>query len=297
MDIKKILVPLDFSEYSFKALEFALELSLKFNVELTILHVIALFQDDIDEEERMVQYEEWIKKQEEDTRSQMNSSRIKASQHGTQVNSAIIRGISVADTIIEYLDVNPVDLVTIGTHGRTGLKHLFLGSVAEKIVRLSPVPVLTVHRSIQKFQINKLLVPIDFSPYSQESTDFAVSLAKEFDAEIDFLHVIEQDVHPSFYASGIESIFQIDKNLKDRVIKNMKEFIAEQIHPDLKVNFIVCEGKAHKQIVNISEEKASDLIIISSHGLSGIEHFLLGSTTEKVVRWANCPVLTVKKKN
>lgn len=297
MDVKKILLPLDFSEFSEKALEFAIGISQKFDIHLTLLHAVVLFQDDIDESERLEQYEKWIKKQEENIIRQMNSSKDKVKKHGVQVETAIIRGISPADSILEYIESSQFDIILIGTHGRTGLKHLFLGSVAEKIVRLSPIPVLTVHRSIHKFQLKKLLVPIDFSPYSQESAEIAISLAKEFNAEIDFLHVIEQDVHPSFYAAGIESIFQIDKDLKDRVIQNLKDFLAEQVHPDLPVNYIVKEGKAHKEIVDISKEKNSDIIIISTHGLTGLDYFLLGSTTEKVVRWANCPVLTVKKKN
>ncbi len=297
MDVKKILLPLDFSEFSEKALEFAIGISTKFDIHLTLLHVVVLFQDDIDESERLEQYEKWIKKQEANVIRQMNSSKDKVKKHGIQVDTEIIRGISAAESILEYIESIKFDIVLIGTHGRTGLKHLFLGSVAEKIVRLSPIPVLTVHRSIHKFQLQKLLVPIDFSPYSQESAEIAISLAKEFNAEIDFLHVIEQEVHPSFYAAGIESIFQIDKDLKDRVIQNLRDFLAEQVHPDLPVNYIVKEGKAHKQIVDISKEKNSDIIIISTHGLTGLDYFLLGSTTEKVVRWANCPVLTVKKKN
>jgi nucleotide-binding universal stress UspA family protein len=295
MEIKRILVPLDFSEFSNKALEFTLALATKGKTTISLLHVVVLFQDDIDEEERLQQYEELTKTREENVKNQMESSKKKVKRKGVTVESIIVRGISAADTILEYIDSSSFDLIVMGTHGRTGLKHLLLGSVSEKIVRLSAISVLTVHRSIKNFHIKKVLVPIDFSVHSKEAADHAILVATEFKAKIQFIHVIEQDIHPSFYASGIDSIFQIDTDLKDRVIQNLKEFLADQLNPSLQYTFIVKEGKAHKEIVETAKDLKSDMIVIATHGLSGLDYFLLGSTAEKVVRWANCPVLTVKR--
>lgn len=295
MELKRILVPLDFSEFSKKALEFTLGLATKGKTTVCLLHVVVLFQDDIDEEEKLQQYEELTKIREENVKNQMESSKKRVKRKGVKFETAIIRGISAADTILEYIDSSPFDLIVMGTHGRTGFKHLLLGSVSEKIVRLSPISVLTVHRSIKNIHTKKILVPIDFSVYSKEAADQAILLATEFKAKIQFIHVIEQDIHPSFYASGIESIFQIDTDLKERVIQNLREFLADQLNPELQCTFIVKEGKAHKEIVDTANDLKSDMIVIATHGLTGLDYFLLGSTAEKVVRWANCPVLTVKK--
>ena len=183
----------------------------------------------------------------------------------------------------------------MGTHGRTGLKHMLLGSVSEKVVRLSPLPVLTIHRSIPEFKLKKVLVPMDFSVHSKRAADYGFWLSKSFKASIELIHVIEQDIHPSFYASGIESIFQIDKGLKNRVIDNLREFVADQLPEEIKPEFQVREGKAHKEIVEYAKENDIDLIVIATHGLSGLDYVLLGSTTEKVVRWSQSPVLTVKR--
>lgn len=296
MQFRKILVPVDFSEFSDKAVEYALELALKFAADITLLHAIVLFQDDVDEEQRLQEYESLIERREKKIKNQMIKNSQTVSDRGVAVDSVILRGISAADVILDYLDDHPCDLVVMGTHGRTGLKHLLQGSVAEKVVRLAPVPVLTVHRSVKKFRINRLLVPIDFSAYCKEATDFAVFFAQNFGSEIHFLHVIEQEIHPSFYASGVDSIFEIDPGLKERVIKNMKEFLDDQLPGDLRKKFIVLEGKAHKEIVQYAKEKHMNLIVIATHGLTGLDYILLGSTTEKVVRWATCPVLTVKSR-
>ncbi len=297
MDIKNILVPVDFSEFSDKAVEYALNLSEKFGASLTLFHAVVLFQDDVGEEQRLQEYEEWIKRREETIHKHMTRNRRRAQEHGLKVESVILRGVNAADVILDYASGQSFDLLVMGTHGRTGLKHLLLGSVAEKVVRLSPLPVITVHRSLQKFRLNKMLVPLDFSPYSREAADEAIELSPYFNASIDFIHVIEQDIHPSFYAAGIKSIFQIDKDLAARVIENLRGFLGDQLLENISSNFIVKEGKAHKEIVEYAKEAEIDLIVIATHGLTGLDYILLGSTAEKVVRWANCPVLTVKRRS
>lgn len=296
MTVQHILVPLDFSEFSNKALDYALDVAEKFQSQITLFHAVVLFQDDVDEEQRLQEYENWIKRREQTIHHQMDHSLQKVKQRGITVSSLIRRGVNAADVILDYLSENSCDLVIMGTHGRTGLKHFLLGSMAEKIVRLSPVPVMTIHRSLQKFQISRILAPIDFSIYSKHAADDAIALATYFESAIEFIHVIEHDIHPSFYASGIESIFQLDTGLKNRVLTNLKEFLADQLPANFDANYVVREGKAHKEIVDYAKEANTDLIVIATHGLTGLEYILLGSTSEKVVRTANCPVLVVKKK-
>lgn len=295
MQINQILVPLDFSEFSEKALLYGLELAERCGSRLTLLHAVVLFQDDIGEEQKLQEYEEWVKRREQRIHSQINQGKKQATDRGIDVDTVILRGVSAADVILEYLDDHPSDLVIMGTHGRSGLKHILHGSVAEKVMKLSPYPVITVHRSVKSFKMENLLVPIDFSVYSKAAADYAIFLAKTFKAGIDFLHVIDHEIHPSFYAAGVDSIFEIDKELKNRVIKNMKGFLADQLNKDIRIHFLVREGRAHKEIVEFSKENESDMIVIATHGLTALDYILLGSTTEKVVRWANCPVLTVKR--
>ena len=294
MEFKKILVPVDFSDCSNKALEYAILFGEKYGAALTLFHVVALFQEDVGETERMQELEEIVKRQEEKIRKQMSGSKEKVTARGVSVNTVIQRGINPADTILEFLDEQDFDLVIMGTHGRTGLKHVLQGSVAEKVVRLSPVPVLTIHREVQKYDFDDIVVPIDFSAHSLKAVEYATDLAQTFNSRLYFLHVIEQEIHPSFYAAGVTSIFEIDHDLKERVVQNMQEFVEDFLDESMTTEYVVREGKAHREIVEFAKEKGMDLIVIATHGLSGLEYLLLGSTTEKVVRWATCPVFTVK---
>ena len=294
MKFQNILVPIDFSEFSSNVLNYAIGLAEKFHSNLILLHAVVLFEDDVNEEQRLQEYEEWVRKREKNINAHMKKNELRVNQKGISVDSVVLRSISAADAFLEYLNDHSCDLIIMGTHGRTGLKHIFLGSVAEKIVRLSPIPVLSVHRSVQDFRIENIIAPIDFSIYSKNAADYAISIAENFKAQVNFIHVIEKEIHPSFYASGVESIFQIDTGLQDRVIQNMQGFLEEQLNSDIKPRFMVKEGRAHREIVEYAKEEKADLIVISTHGLTGLEYLLLGSTTEKVVRWASCPVLTLK---
>jgi nucleotide-binding universal stress UspA family protein len=297
LELDNILVPVDFSDFSKRALEFALEVAEKFGARLTILHAVVLFEDDVDEEEKMQEYEQGLKMREKRIHTQMDKNRKLAQTKGIVIDTKIIRGISAHEVILDTIQEHNFDLVVMGTHGRTGFKHLFQGSVAEKIIRHSPIPVLTVHRSIKNYNLEKIVVPIDFSLYSKSAADYGIILADNFGSQLDILHVIERDIHPSFYSSGIKSIFEVDTNLKERVVQNMKEFLDNQFPQDIKINFEVREGIAHKEIVEYANEISANLIVIASLGLTGLDYILVGNTAEKIVRWANCPILTVKKLN
>ncbi len=295
MHIDHLFVPVDFSEFSDKAVEMALLLAEKFASNITLAHVIVLFQEEANEEKRLEQYEAFVKEREEHIHQKMEVQFPRGESTNVNVDFVVLRGFSPADSLLEYIQDHHCDLVVMGTHGRTGLKHFIHGSVAEKLVRVSPVPVLTVHRSVNKYAIKKILAPIDFSVYSQQAIEQAVSFAEQFQAKITFMHVVEQEIYPSFYDYPLEIIPEEDEQIQQVVLKNMEEFVADQVDESLVDGFVVQRGAAHKQIVEYTRENPVDLLVISTHGLTGLDYLLLGSTAEKVIRWAPCPVLTVKR--
>lgn len=285
MKINKILVPVDFSEFSDRAVKAAIQLAQKFQAQITLLHVVTLFHEDVEEEKRLKNYEKRIQGKLKDHKSE-------ATKKGIGVESVLLRGFSASDKVLEYIDQNKFDLVVMGSHGRTGIKHLLQGSVSERVVRLSSIPVLTIHHSEKKFSPKTILVPIDFSKFSKIVVNRGKYWAELFDAKVIFLHVVEQVVHPAFYAASIESMFQIDRNLKERTTKKLKEFTGKS---GISAEYLVAEGKAYHEIVECANEKNVDLIVIATRGLTGLDYFLMGSTAERVVRMAECSVLTVAR--
>jgi nucleotide-binding universal stress UspA family protein len=295
MEFKHILVPIDFSEFSDKAVESALHLAARYQAKITLAHVLLLYHEDVDEEIHFREYEEFIAKREARAQQQLQSRYNKAVSREIPVESVLLKGFAPADALLEYIKENSFDLVVMGTHGRTGLKHFIQGSVAEKIVRLAPIPILAVHRSIRRFEIRKIVVPVDFSAHSQLAVDFAVNIARKHNAKILFFHAIEQEIYPSAYGYDNGPIPGFDRNLYQIVLKNLREFVAVSVDDSLLEDCVVREGPAHREIVDFASEVNADLLVIATHGLTGVEYILLGSTAEKVTRLANCPVLTVKR--
>ena len=140
----------------------------------------------------------------------------------------------------------------------------------------------------------KILVPIDYSTHSKTAIQYALEIAPTYNARLQLLHVIEESIHPAFYAAGINSIFQINSQLKSKSKEAIREMLYSVGGSDIEADIFVVEGRASSEVIRFAKDKSSDLIIIATHGLTGIDHLLLGSVSEKVVRMAKCPVLTVK---
>ncbi len=132
-----------------------------------------------------------------------------------------------------------------------------------------------------------------FSDHSEQALKYATSLAGVFGASLEFLHVIDQRVHPAYYVMGEQSIFSIYPNLLEKSMIFLKEFVKDDIPQNVNTEFFVREGNPHSEIVNFAKNQGVDLIAMATHGLSGLEKLLIGSTTEKVVRKSDVPVLTV----
>lgn len=298
MKIKKILFPTDFSRCAEQALAHAVFLAEKYSSEIHLLHVITLFEDQPSiVSDEISETEEIIRKLEAVAESQLNKVSDLHSSDDMKVITSIKRGISAAPPILEYVVDNDIDLIVMGTNGRRGIKHLLLGSIAEEVVRLSHCPVLTVREIEQPKSIsdvNNILVPIDFSEHSKSALAYASQLADCYNAKILALHIIEETMHPAFSLTGKSSVFDLIPGIEDDCRRRAEKMIAESVSSSAKTEISVKGGRAADDIIKFAMEKSADLIVIATHGLTGLEHMLLGSVTEKVVRMAPCPVLTTK---
>jgi nucleotide-binding universal stress UspA family protein len=213
----------------------------------------------------------------------------------TAITTATVRGIAPAPAILTYAREHEMDIIVMGTHGRRGLNHLMMGSVAEEVVRMASCPVLTVRGPASPLApISQILVPLDFSEFSSQALTAARSIASDIGATIRALHVIEEVIHPSFYVTGQTALSSWYPEIEATSVKEMQKLAGKAGGPEVPLEFHVKEGRAAVDIVSFAKRNNIQLIVMASHGLTGIEHFLLGSVTEKVVRLAPCPVLVIK---
>ncbi len=303
IELNKILYTTDFGESAEEALRYAAMLAGEYGAELHLLHVVSLFSEgEVKPEEvftRMEKYAEDYAEQLHRHADQRIERKIKDhSSHDLQMFKHIERGFSPHEEIVRVAGELDADLLVMGTYGRGGVAHFLFGSTAEQVVRMAGCPVLTVrHHAPQKrdFQkIKNILLPTDFSEYSKKALPYALSFASRYRATLHVLHVFEQRVHPSFYIVDKSTPFDLDDSLRGRALDALDEFVYPELRNQISFNCEVANGTPFVEIINFARTREIDLIVIATHGLTGLEHMIIGSTTERVVRKAPCPVLSVK---
>ncbi|MEZ4701551.1 MAG: universal stress protein [Rhodothermales bacterium] len=145
---------------------------------------------------------------------------------------------------------------------------------------------------MQRFQ--RMLVPVDFSPPSHDAMAAALDLAASQGARVDLVHVFEPPDFPALYGASALKVYGKVPDLREAAKHSLHEWLSEahRVHPDVASHFR--EGHAASEIVAAAESLKSDLIVLSTHGHTGLKHVLLGSVAEHVVRVAPCPVLVMR---
>jgi nucleotide-binding universal stress UspA family protein len=204
------------------------------------------------------------------------------------------------DQIVRSAHEIPADLIVMSTHGRTGLRRLFLGSTTERVVQYSLSPVLVVRRDEgqviaegQPLAIASILVPIDFSRSSAEGVRYAIDFARAFGARLVLLHSFEASQFLTIDRSGHYSLPPTREAMGAATEDQMREFVKAFNFDGVNFETQIVMGKAAEAICDYAVERKSDLIITSTHGRTGFMHVLIGSVAEHVVRYARTPVLVV----
>lgn len=144
------------------------------------------------------------------------------------------------------------------------------------------------------FQLKRILVPIDFSDYSKKALKYAISFAQQFNAELYLVYIVEPAIYPADFSFGQVTLPNFENELRNRGKQELEKLVSTYIAGSVPARTIVKSGKSFLEIINTAREEDIDLIIIATHGHTGVEHILFGSTAEKVVRKAPCPVLVVR---
>ena len=293
LTIRRVLVPVDFSKPSLSAIEAALPLVQQFKAELHLMHVFApdyplssmaaipLIVPELEVRQRVRRKLRELAK------------RYSVSLHRQNVHA--LKG-SPFEEICRLARDWKIDLIVIATRGNTGLKHLVLGSTAERVVRHSPCPVLVVRNNeadqTSTTGFRKILVPIDFSDCSMKGLKFGRRLARELGSKM----ILLNSVALQYYIANDEyARYDLPKLLQQTEKSargQMRDFVAKTNWGGVEIDTTIKIGHAGEQICAAAAERA-DLIVIATHGHTGLKHIFLGSTAEYVVRRAPCPVLVV----
>ncbi len=295
----RLLFATDFSACAARAQEYALFLAAACGAGLDVLHVLE-FQPGMDPDFPVNQlYLEQLRKE---AGGQLDALMRQAALRGLQAKTHQVTGIPSQRITAMAKDLD-ADLIVLGTRGRTGLEHLLLGSTAERVVAQAPCPVLTVRLNPAQPPsgrarpadaapaIRTILAPIDFSDCSLDALEYAAQAAKQFDAAVTILHVME----PVSYSLDFSLIHAGEARAqRERVETRLKDLTALLRREGLTAAHILRGGLPADSVLDWSREEAYDLIVMGTHGRRGVSHLASGSVAEAVLRRAPCPVLTVK---
>lgn len=294
--ITRILVPTDFSAASDAALTYAKRLAEQFGASLHLVHA---FEDPFTATAFAAEMYSPLPLSMRDAMlrdaEQRLADRLPPEQEARVEGTTTIRTGQPAKAILEHATATGADLIVMGTHGRGGMAHLLLGSVAERIVRVAPCPVLTIREAPPR-PTRRILVPTDFSETSDAALDYALPLAERLGASLQLLHVLDDP----FVTEGLSSEAYITEAppLRTAMLQDAQERLAHRAIPatpgTVRVETEVLFGHGAKTIAEYAANLDMDLIVMGTHGRTGVAHFLLGSVAERLVRTAPCPVLTVR---
>jgi nucleotide-binding universal stress UspA family protein len=289
--IERILCPIDFSEFSEKAYDYAQSLAWHYKATLFLQHVIDSLTPLYPYHAYPDAYNEMCRNLRAGAERQLEEFAEKHARHGILPQCKVEDGVT-SDLILGFADAQAVNLIVMGTHGLRGIDHLTLGSVTEKVLRKAHCPVLAVRKPVHELvttrgepdviQLRRILYCTDFSDCSERAFDDAVSLAAEYNAELTLLHVLE----------GIADSADIENEIA-KVMESLEKRISPETSKNCVTKAVVRIGKAYQQIIELALESQTDLIVMGVRGRHALDLALFGSTTYRVVQLGPCPVLVV----
>ncbi len=297
--LSTIVVATDFSETASLALDRAIEFAIRHESEIALVHVMQPDIPPLAAPEMIVippNYEEMLR---EACTEGLTKAAQRARERGVRVSQYLEQG-RAAKRITACADGLAADLIIIGTRGNTGFKRLLLGSVAEEVVRIADQPVLTVHpgddRPIEP--VRKLLFPTDFSPAADQALAVAnLILSGSENAEIVLVHTYQ-------IASTVVPLGGFGKGASRLFVANAHQLAQQATEPSVealrskgfRVEVVIARGDPAAIVTELAAERDVDVIVMGTRGHSKLRQILLGSTAERIVEHAPCPVLTVHRR-
>jgi nucleotide-binding universal stress UspA family protein len=209
-------------------------------------------------------------------RQHLESLKEMAEKEGVVCEITESRGPRPYKYIIDEAAKNNVEMIIMGRHGRTGITRIMMGSVTANVIGDAPCKVMVVPR-FARINFEKILIPTDGSIFSELATREAISIAKRVGSSLIGLSVYKRDENSKLAETSVGMVKEVAK----------KE--------NIKVETLTLKGEPYKVIVDTVEKKKAGLIVVGSHGRSGMERLLMGSVTERVIGHAGCPILVVRK--
>ncbi len=296
-EFKSILIPTDFSPCADYAVDYAAALAQQLGAMVHLTHAIDtgyLAYAATYGETGLV--EPYMPSVEEAVVESLGKRAEALKAKGLRVEVHVEKG-SPCEVLPKLAQEEGCDLIVTGTHGYTGFSRFLFGSTCERIVRRSPIPVLAVKQSgedaaftDEPVAIEWVLCTTDLSDWSKAALPYAAGLCRALGAKLLLQHVIDTRFDTLSHLATVDQPDQ--QQMREQAEEVLRDMVSD--YADLQAETSVLDGVPHSRIEETIVARNIDLLVMATHGRRGIAHALLGSTAEKVVRLAPCPVLTIR---
>jgi nucleotide-binding universal stress UspA family protein len=297
LEIKLIVCPIDFSEFSIRAYRYALSVAEHYRARLVALNIVEMSRYPYaDYAASAGDYAEFCRTLREGGDEQLREFVKKHTHRGIQ-RELVVREGAAPDCILTFVQTHKADLIVMGTHGRRGYDRLVLGSVTNRVIRRTPCPVLAVCNPPRELaaadtaanqeqehhhHLSRILFCTDFSDDSERALRWAISATDEYNAELTLLHVLE-DVPGAAIVEAATAT----------ATKQLDKLIPQEARETLKIKTAVRVGKPYQQIIQLAVEAQIDMVAMGVRGRGALDLAVFGSTTYRVLQLGPCPVLAV----
>jgi nucleotide-binding universal stress UspA family protein len=295
IDFDRILCATDFSDFSNRTLFYGISLANEFNAKLFVCHIV--------DQPSIAAYSEAYIDPTDQKKDAFNYAKKILDPffepHALTWELSIRIG-QPTDEILGLAQEKKIDLVIAATHGRSGIKRFIIGSVTERLIRKLKCPLLVVN-SLEQGHIldnkngvplKKILVGCDFSTDSKRAFQVGLSLAQDFQSELHLVHIIEPPIYSDLVASAsVDTEFQ--DLLQRRLTEKFDHMMPKDAHNWCSVKTSLIDGNPFEELIHYADNHQVDLIVLGIRGHGLVETMLVGSTTDRVIRKAPCPVLCV----
>ena len=296
---KKILVPLDGSELAERALEPALNLACQEQGSEMILLSVPVYSDILVPSAAgfdMLLPDQSLEKFRQDVESYLREVKLSRKHYGTRLRTMIVDG-DVASVIVDTAEAQDVDLIVMTTHGYSGFSRWLLGSVTERVLRSAPCPVLAIR---DKRPLTNILITLDGSYLAETALEPGMEVARLLGGNVTLLQVDQEANLGAIELSMLEiAEAGLSRHVQhptgdDHLINYLKRTADKYRQEGLSVETVVMEGSPARGILDFAEAEEIDLIVMTTHGRTGLRRWVYGSVTEKVLRGTEAAVLVIR---
>ncbi|HUU35046.1 MAG TPA: universal stress protein [Vicinamibacterales bacterium] len=292
----RILYPTDLSEASLAAARFASAIARWYGSTLTVLHVVPTFAPTIAPDGLGGAGVIIPAPTPEDTRKETRRSVPADLLAGLDVHFDALPG-SPAAVIVDRAAADAAHLIVMGTHGRSGFSRLLAGSTTEKVLAHAPCPVLTIPPAASSLPaeatFSHVLCAVDYSPASLSAMGLGLDLARQAQGRASVVNTVEWLPDEEVRAHAHFNVAEFRQHLLADARARLHDALTDESRSWCDIDELVLVGRAHREILRTAAERHCDLIAIGAQGSGAVVRALFGSTTQQVVRGANCPVLVV----